>query len=97
MSIRRKYLICYDISEHKRLYRTAKICESYGTRIQFSVFEASLDGMMLASFQDELNGIINHEEDQILFVDLGRDDSSTPFHIETIGIPYTKRSRVTII
>lgn len=97
MSYRRKYLVCYDIAAPKRLHRVAKICESYGSRIQFSVFEASLDGMMLASLQAELQAIIHHEEDQILFIDLGRDDHSTPFHIEAMGLPYIKRSRITII
>ena len=90
-------MICYDIAAPKRLYRTAKICESYGTRVQFSVFEASLDGMMLANLQEELHSVIHHEEDQIIFVDLGRDDSSTPFRIESLGLPYTRHSRITII
>ena len=53
--------------------------------------------MMLASLQADLQAIIHHEEDQIIFVDLGRDDYSTPFHIETMGLPYVKRSRITII
>lgn len=97
MSRRRKYLVCYDIADPKRLHKVAKICESYGTRVQLSVFEASLDGMMLASFQAELQAIIHHEEDQIIFIDLGRDDHSTPFHIDTMGLPYIKRSRITII
>ena len=97
MSNRRKYLVCYDIAAPKRLHKVAKICESYGSRVQFSVFEASLNGIMLASLQAELRATIHHEEDQIIFIDLGRDDHSTPFHIEAMGLPYVKRSRITII
>ena len=97
MSHRRKYLVCYDIAAPKRLHKVARICESYGSRVQFSVFEASLDGMMLASFQAELQTFIHHEEDQVIFIDLGRDDHSTPFRVETMGLPYVKRSRITII
>lgn len=97
MSHRNRYIVCYDIADSKRLRRTARICESYGSRIQFSVFEASLDAMMLASLKVELDKVINHDLDQILFVNLGRDDASTPFDMETLGLPYVKRSRITII
>lgn len=48
MSKRRRFLICYDIADPKRLRNAAKICESYGSRIQFSVFESSLSATMLA-------------------------------------------------
>lgn len=52
---------------------------------------------MFAKFKSELDDIIHHANDQILFVDLGADDSSTPFTIHTLGLPYIKRSRITII
>ena len=97
MSVRRRYIICYDITDPKRLYRTAKVCESYGYRIQFSVFESALDSMMLAKLCADLENIIHHDDDQILIIDLGRDDSSTPFHITSLGVPYIKKSRITII
>ncbi|MDO5451146.1 MAG: CRISPR-associated endonuclease Cas2 [Akkermansia sp.] len=97
MSKRYRYLVCYDIADSKRLRRTAKICESYGTRIQFSVFEASLDHLALARLKVELDDVLNHADDQVLFVNLGLDDSSTPFSMESIGMPYVKKSRLTII
>lgn len=97
MSRRRRYLICYDIADAKRLRHIAKICESFGTRIQFSVFESSLDPMMLAQLQTQLGEVIHHTEDQILFVDLGLDNESTPFSIEFLGLPYIKKTRLTII
>lgn len=77
--------------------RIAKICESYGARIQFSVFESGLSATMLAKLKAELDAVINHANDQILFVDMGADDASTPMSIETLGVPYVKRSRITII
>jgi len=97
MSRRHRYLICYDIADPRRLRHTARVCESYGCRIQFSVFEASLDATMLASLKVKLDALINHDCDQILFVNLGRDDESTPFSMETLGIPRIEKSRVTII
>lgn len=97
MSKRRRYLICYDIADPKRLRHTAKICESYGTRIQFSVFESSLSATLLAKLKAELDSVINHANDQIMFVDMGNDDESTPMSIETLGVPYVKKSRITIV
>ena len=97
MSKRHRYLVCYDIADAKRLRHVAKVCESYGRRIQFSVFESALTNTMLASLRAELDVIINHDTDQILFVDLGVDDFSTPFSMECLGLPYVKKNRITII
>lgn len=97
MSKRHRFLVCYDIADAKRLRHVAKVCESYGSRIQFSVFESSLTSVMLASLRAELDAIINHDNDQILFVDLGTDDASTPFSMDYLGLPYVKKSRITII
>jgi CRISPR-associated protein Cas2 len=94
---RHKFLICYDIADAKRLRHVAKICESFGNRIQFSVFESSLSPTMLATLQSQLDEIINHTNDQIMFVNLGADDESTPFSIQTLGLPYVKKNRITII
>lgn len=90
-------MVCYDIANDKRLRRIAKICQSYGNRIQFSVFECSLDDMLLASLKSECLEVIHHYDDQILFVDLGPDDENTPFTIQCIGSPYMEKSRITII
>lgn len=94
---RHKFLICYDIADAKRLRHVARICESYGSRIQFSVFESALTPTMLAKLKSDLDAIINHTNDQVMFVNLGIDDASTPFSIQTIGLPYIKKTRITII
>ena len=47
-SKRIRYLISYDIANAKRLRRVAKTLESYGTRLQFSVFECPLDELRVA-------------------------------------------------
>jgi CRISPR-associated protein Cas2 len=35
-------LLAYDICEPKRLARVARICEDYGVRVQYSLFECRL-------------------------------------------------------
>jgi len=55
-SNRRRYLVSYDIANAKRLRRVAKTLESYGTRLQFSVFECPLDDLRLAQAKAALAG-----------------------------------------
>ncbi len=94
---RSRYLVCYDICHPKRLRRVAKICESFGTRLQYSVFECPLDGVRLEKLKAQLGDIIHHEEDQVLFVHLGPVEAKSAFRIEALGQPYYERSRVTVI
>jgi CRISPR-associated protein Cas2 len=94
---RTRYLVCYDICNPKRLRRVAKVCESFGQRLQYSVFECPLDALRFERLKAELDGIIKHDDDQIMFVSLGPEGSKQIFRIDTIGQPYTERSRVTII
>lgn len=94
---RTRYLVSYDIANPKRLRRVAKTCEEYGTRIQYSVFECPLDELRFQQLRSTLHEIIHHEDDQILFISLGRESSSNPMRIESLGQPYKIKTRVTII
>ena len=94
---RLRYLVSYDIANAKRLRRVAKTLESYGTRLQYSVFECPLDDLRLAQARSALAEIINADHDQVLFVSLGPEAADATFIIEAMGLPYTLRSRVTIV
>lgn len=94
---RLRYLVSYDIANAKRLRRVAKTLESFGTRLQFSVFECPLDDMKLAQAKATLAEIINNDHDQVLFVSLGPAAADASLIIDAMGLPYTVRSRVTII
>lgn len=94
---RLRYLVSYDIANAKRLRRVAKCMESFGTRLQFSVFECPLDDLRLAQAKAALAEIINNDHDQVLFVSLGPAAADATLIIEALGLPYTVRSRVTII
>lgn len=95
--MRTRFIVSYDIAHPKRLRQVAKTCQSYGSRIQYSVFECPLDDLRLQQLRSDLDGIIHHDDDQILFISLGPEKSSNPFRIESLGQPYTERSRVTIV
>ncbi len=66
------YLVSYDISDPKRLRKVARSLEGFGVRLQYSVFECPLDDLRLAKLKAELQDLFNHDEDQVLFVSLGR-------------------------
>ena len=95
--MRTRYLISYDICHPKRLRQVAKAMEGFGVRLQYSVFECALDEKRLNKVKAELQPILNHDEDQVLFVSLGPEDSSHNLRIEAMGLPYLIRSRVTIV
>ena len=95
--MRTRYLVSYDICHPKRLRRVAKAMEGYGVRLQYSVFECALDGRRLNKMKTDLQPILNHDEDQVLFVSLGPEDSAHALRIEAMGLPYLQRSRVVIV
>ena len=68
---RLRYLVSYDISDPKRLRKVARSLEGFGVRLQYSVFECPLDDLRLAKLKMELQSLVNHDEDQVLFVSLG--------------------------
>ncbi|MBI4328156.1 MAG: CRISPR-associated endonuclease Cas2 [Chloroflexi bacterium] len=59
-------LVAYDISEQKRLARVAKVCEDYGVRVQYSVFECRLDEDEFSDFWLKLLEEIDEDEDRLV-------------------------------
>ena len=64
-------LISYDIADTDgagavRLRRVAEVCEKYGQRVQFSVFECRLPATRLARMIGELEDVIDHELDSVI-------------------------------
>ena len=87
--MRASYLVCYDISDDKRLKKVFKAMRNFGDHLQFSVFECQLTATDLARCRHELGHIINHDEDQVLFVHLGPAEGRGDRVITAIGKPYT--------
>lgn len=59
------YIIAYDIADNKRRLRVAKALESWGYRIQESVFQLRLDTATLARVRARLAALISDTEDVI--------------------------------
>lgn len=63
-------VVTYDISTTnqrgvRRLERIAKICEGYGTRVQYSVFECRLSGARYVRLVADLLDAIDNRADSI--------------------------------
>ncbi len=71
-------LITYDVSTEtdggkRRLRRVAKRCQSYGQRVQNSVFECVIDPARLVTLKAQLEEIIDPDVDSLRFYYLGND------------------------
>ena len=64
-------LVAYDIADTEttgaaRLRRIADVCEKYGQRVQFSVFECRLSKTRLARLVGEIRDVIDPHVDSVL-------------------------------
>ena len=59
-------LLAYDISEPKRLLKVARVCEDFGVRVQYSIFECRLDEAEFTEFWLQLLAQIDDEEDRLV-------------------------------
>jgi CRISPR-associated protein Cas2 len=69
-------VVSYDVSTvdpqgQARLRRVAKVCKDYGQRVQFSVFECSVDPARWTFFRDKVIKEINPDTDSLRFYFLG--------------------------
>ena len=59
-------IVAYDISQPRRLSRVAKVCEDYGVRVQYSIFECRLTEEEFNNFWLALLEEIDEDEDRLV-------------------------------
>ncbi len=69
-------LVSYDVATSdpggaRRLRRVAKVCQNYGQRVQFSVFECMVDPAQWTRLRQSLIDEIDMEADSLRFYFLG--------------------------
>ena len=69
-------LITYDVATgdaagRRRLRRVARLCQDYGQRVQYSVFECQIDPAQWARLRARLVNEIDEQEDSLRFYRLG--------------------------
>lgn len=80
-------LVTYDVrtedkAGQRRLRRVAKLCQSFGQRVQFSVFECVVDPAQFASLKARLVREIDPTSDSLRFYFLG---SNWRHRVEHVG------------
>ena len=80
-------LVTYDVKTEseggkRRLRRVAKLCENFGQRVQFSVFECLVDPTQWADLRHRLEQEIDKECDSLRFYFLG---SNWKRNVEHVG------------
>jgi CRISPR-associated protein Cas2 len=95
--MRAVYLVCYDICDGRRLRKVYKTMRGFGDHIQLSVFRCELSARERIDLIGALSAVINHDEDQVLIVDLGPGDGRASSCFLALGKPYTAPDRVAII
>ena len=71
-----RMIVSYDVATttgagRSRLRRVAKLCKSYGVRVQYSIFECSVTDRELVILKPRLLALIKLDEDSLRFYFLG--------------------------
>lgn len=88
--MRNSYIVCYDICDEKRLRTVFKIMRNWGDHLQYSVFECQLTPTDLVRCRAELSEVVHHDEDQVLFINLGPAEGRGDRVITALGKPYVQ-------
>jgi CRISPR-associated protein Cas2 len=67
-------VISYDIGDDKRRTKVMKTLEDYGARVQYSVFECTLEAPQLLKLKKQLKLYVKAPEDSIRFYSISADD-----------------------
>lgn len=90
------YVVAYDIGEPRRWRRVFKLMNGYGEWLQLSVFQCRLTRRRRAELAAALNGLINHNQDHVLILDLG-DVERVDLRVLSLGKTYEPMVREPII
>ncbi len=77
------------MADDKRLRRVFKAMRDFGDHLQYSVFECQFTPADLARCRHTMSELINHHQDQVLFVDLGPTEGRGDRVITALGQAYS--------
>ena len=95
--MRNVYVVCYDISDDKRLRKVYKAMRGFGDHIQLSVFRCELSPRERMEMIATLTPIIDHDRDQVLLVDVGPAEGRGATTFEALGRVYVSPQRHVIV
>lgn len=80
-----RYLICYDVTDDPRRDRLAKVIQTYGDRVQYSVFLVDAKPAKLLRLRAAMHRVIDSATDSILICSLGPLADRGKHRIEFLG------------
>ncbi|HWZ92346.1 MAG TPA: CRISPR-associated endonuclease Cas2 [Polyangiaceae bacterium] len=95
--MRHTYIVTYDICDPKRLRKVYKAMLGWGEHLQLSVFQCELNHRELVELRVALDRLIQHNEDQVLLVDVGVAQGGAEGSISALGRPYIDPERIAIV
>lgn len=81
-----RYLIAYDIGSDRRRLRIAKTLQSYGYRLQYSIFQVDASPARIACLIEKLDNEIEKQVDSVLVFDLGSVEDASNTKITRLGL-----------
>jgi CRISPR-associated protein Cas2 len=90
------YIVTYDIADPTRWRRVFKLMQGYGEWLQLSVFQCRLSRIRHTELIALLDGIIHHDHDHVVLMDLGPAEGVKP-RIVSLGRAFEAVERNPII
>jgi CRISPR-associated protein Cas2 len=80
-------LVCYDVNTltpagRRRLRRVAQVCKDFGQRVQFSVFECTVNAANMERLRQRLLAEVDTAEDNLRIYTLGSNRGAV---VEAVG------------
>jgi len=69
------FMVCFDVSDKRRLRRVSNELENFGIRVQRSVFECRLDDSDFNDLKKRLLKLIDEEQDHVRYYKLCSKDT----------------------
>lgn len=66
-----RYLVAYDIPDDRRRLKIATALQTYGDRVQYSVFVVDAADVRIRRLRRQLESLIDAREDSVLVCDVG--------------------------
>lgn len=89
-------IVTYDICDDKRWRRLFKLMHGYGEWLQLSVFQCRLTRTRQAELVQRVEGILQHDADHLLMLDLGPAENVLP-RVHSIGKAFAPVARAPVI
>jgi CRISPR-associated protein Cas2 len=90
------YIVTYDIADPKRWRRVFRLLEGFGEWLQLSVFQCRLGAQRHAELIALLDGIVHHDHDHIMLIDVGLADQVVPRGV-SLGKSYSPVERAPVV